>query len=413
MAFFQQMPQQPSIAQGLGAGLGAGIGGGIQEQLGQFFQERNLKREQSRLQEDLEKLGPNASFAEKMQALALSPHGSPEARKGLTEALKMQEGMKFAKKFSEGEHTLEDIISGDAAGILHPSIGAELVRQKGAEKDRQRSPLVGEIYNLPSEITKNLTPQETIDLGKQVKLENNKLIDEINDTTLSAKSKIEDLNRLDELLEKGAFDPVSAANFAEVLENKGHTTSAAIARAFASPESASAQTLIKDLFTDLVKSVPAKGLTVFIERIMRDMLPLMGRSKEANLAVSNILKDTFRMKLIPSQIKNEIIAENDGKMPWNFAEIYRRKLSERADKSLEDLERRLNRTQDRFEGEGGVRTSAGDIPTSPKRADPKILFKAVPQGTVITDELIDQFLDYTGQDVKKAEKMARKLGYEF
>ena len=348
MAFYQVRPKEEGAGELFGKGLGAGFGESIQNQLGQFFEQREQNRQKNRLMEDLKKLAPDASFAEKAKALTLSPNASPEVRKGLMEALRMEEGMKFAKKFGEGKHTLEDIIAGDVSQILHPSIGAELVRQKGKETERERSADIAQLYEAPPDAVKGMDPSEANKYLGNLQEKSTKIFDEVTDETFAAKKTLEDLNQLDKLLQKGAFDPATAANYADTLQEGGHVISSRIARAFASPESAQAQTLIKDLYTDLIKSIPAKGVNVMVERIMKEMLPLMGRSKEANLSVGDILKRTARMKLIPSEVRNEILAEHGGKTPWNFAKLYQERIAKRGDQEVERVNQLIDQTERNF-----------------------------------------------------------------
>jgi len=398
MAFYQVRPKEEGAGELFGKGLGAGFGESLQGQLGQFFEQRESERQQVKLKKKLEELGPDASFSEKMQALALSPHGSPEARKAVGESLKMQEGMKFAKKFAEGKHTLEDVISGDVAGILHPSIGAELVRQIGKKGDIERSGQIAELYDAPSNAVKGMDASQANKFLGDLKEKGSKIFDEVTAETLTAKKTLEDLSQLDKLLNKGAFDPATAANYADTLQEGGHTVASRVARAFASPESAEAQTLIKDLYTDLIKGIPAKGINIMVERIMREMLPLMGRSKEANLAVGNILKKTARMKLIPSDVRNEILAEHGGKVPWNFANLYQQRLGSKADEEVERVNQLMEQAEKQFIGKE-TQSSSDNIQKFSSLPDPASF-----KGQTIVNKKTGEEMHSDGKAWKKVAK---------
>jgi hypothetical protein len=67
---------------------------------------------------------------------------------------------------------------------------------------------------------------------------------------------------------------------------------------------------------------------------MRDALPLMGRSKEANLAVADVIEEGLKAAFIPSQVRQEILSEHGGSIPWNFNALYQQRLAQRVDEQL-------------------------------------------------------------------------------
>lgn len=334
MAFFQVLPKETGIAERFGEGFGQAFGGTLQDQIGQFFQEKKESKELERLQEQLKPLSPDATLGDRLQAVMMA-RASPKTKEKFMELMKLQGATDFAKKFREGEDVSEaDLIEGMALGYIDPGYAQAKIRQLGELPKKEQSKKLAQLYGIPEDYVSALDPKAVHNFAETNRKENIETFKNITDLTYNAQKKIEDLNQLDRLLDKGAFDPVTAGNFAKIMEDSNHPWLASIGRAFESGDTASAQTLIKDLFTDLVKSVPAKGVNIFVERIMRDMLPLLGRNKEANKAVSAVLRKGIQAALLPSQVRQEILAEHDGAMPWNFNALYQERLAKRSDEAL-------------------------------------------------------------------------------
>lgn len=330
MAFFAQVPAEQSI----GSMFGQGFSQTLPQQLDQFFEQKKETKDIERLQEQLASLSPDATLGDRLQAVMMA-RSSPKTKEKFMELMKLQGATDFAKKFREGEDVTEgDLIEGMALGYIDPGYAQAKIRQLGELPKKEQSKKLAKLYGIPEDYVSALDPKAVHNFAETNRKENVETFKNITDLSYNAQKKLDDLNQLDRLLDKGAFDPTTAGNFAKIMEESNHPWLASIGRAFESGDTASAQTLIKDLFTDLVKSVPAKGVNIFVERIMRDMLPLLGRNKEANKAVSGVLRKGIQAALLPSQVRQEILAEHDGSMPWNFNALYQERLAKRSDEAL-------------------------------------------------------------------------------
>lgn len=334
MAFFQVLPKETGIAERFGEGFGQAFGGTLQERLGQFFQEKKETKELERLQEQLAPLSPDATLGDRLQAVMMA-RASPKTKEKFMDLMKLQGATDFAKKFREGKDVSEaDLIEGMALGFIDPGYAQAKIRQLGELPKKDQAKKAAQFYGLPPDAVEGMSPEAIHKLGEANRKENLDIYKDITEQTLSATKKQEDLARLKSFIQKGALDPVSAGNFAARMEDTGHPILASIGRAFESGDSAAAQSLLKDFFAENIKGLPAKGVNIFVEGIMRDALPLMGRSREANMAVADVINEGLKAAFIPSEVRQEILSEHGGSIPWNFNALYQQRLAQRVDEQL-------------------------------------------------------------------------------
>ena len=336
--------REPSSLEFLSKSLGQGLGTGIGEHLQfarQHKEEERLKQIQAEeigsLQERLKSLGPNASPFDKFAAIAASAT-SDKTKASALEALKYEGARDFTKRLREGngELSVADIIEGEALGYIPAGSGQELIRQQGKIPQAKQVKQIENTYGMPEGSLEGLDVKDAFKSAQDIRENNKKLDTQISEQGKEIATNIRDLNELENLINKGAFDPLSWANFADKMEESGHPLIGAIGRAFESGDAGRANSLIKNLYTGLLRSIPAKGVNIFVERILRNMLPLMGKSKEANLAVVDSLKKAQEALALPSTIRKEILQEHHGQLPWNFGDLYYEKLRERSDALIEE-----------------------------------------------------------------------------
>jgi hypothetical protein len=333
MAFFQVLPKETGFAEKFGEGFGQAFGGTLQEQLGNFFEQKKETKELERLQEQLAPLSPDATLGDRLQAVMMA-RASPKTKEKFMELMKLQGATDFAKKFREGKDVSEaDLIEGMALGYIDPGYAQAKIRQLGEIPKRDQTKKIAEVYGIPPDLISSFDPAAH-KFAEANRKENLDTYKEITDLTSAATKKQLDLAQLRNFIRKGALDPLSWGNFATQMEKANHPILSSIGRALESGDSAAAQSLLKDFFAENIKGLPAKGVNIFVEGIMRDALPLMGRSKEANLAVADVIEEGLKAAFIPSQVRQEILSEHGGSIPWNFNALYQQRLAQRVDEQL-------------------------------------------------------------------------------
>jgi hypothetical protein len=360
MAFFQVLPKETGMAERFGEGFGQAFGGTLQDQIGQFFQEKKESKELERLQEQLKPLSPDATLGERLQAIMMA-RASPKTKEKFMELMKLQGATDFAKKFKEGKDVSEaDLIEGMALGYIDPGYAQAKIRQLGEIPKRDQTKKIAEVYGIPPDLISSLDPAAAHKFAEANRKENLDVYKEITDLTSSATKKLDDLARLRNFIRRGALDPVSAGNFAAQMEKANRPILASIGRALESGDAAAAQSLIKNFFAENIKGLPAKGVNIFVEGIMRDALPLMGRSKEANLAVADVIEEGLKAAFIPSQVRQEILSEHGGSIPWNFNALYQQRLAQRVDEQLNKAIAKGREVIEKYDDEEEIKIPSGN-----------------------------------------------------
>lgn len=161
--------------------------------------------------------------------------------------------------------------------------------------------------------------------------------------------------------------------------------------AFRTPEGAQFISSGKEYFLGSLRRAGARP-NQWIEQQIQKMLPRIGRSREANLTVAELLKnenDIERKQIeLAYELANELEA-NLGYVPRDLPQRVNRQLKPFAEEQQALLENRL-------------REITGDTK-----------FRKVKKGTPINKDVAQKILKSVGGDKDKARKKAKGLGYEF
>lgn len=134
MAFFQVLPKEDTAGSLFGKGFSQGFGGTLQDQLGQFFEQRQENRELQNLQSEIGKLSPETSLPDRLQAIMMAK-ASPQTKQKFAEIMKLQGASDFAKKFREGKDISEaDLIEGMAMGYIDPGYAQAKIKEIQSQK---------------------------------------------------------------------------------------------------------------------------------------------------------------------------------------------------------------------------------------------------------------------------------------
>lgn len=137
---------------------------------------------------------------------------------------------------------------------------------------------------------------------------------------------------------------------------------------------------------------------MFIEQKIEEMLPKVGRSREANLASLELMKfenDVDKKHIETVDKLEELYMDKEGKLPSSFPKKVDELMKTYVEERQNQLALRLKEL-DREEKEGQ-----------------KMGRKMVPKGTKLTIPDIDKYLDMAEGDADKALVMATEDGYEF
>ena len=149
-----------------------------------------------------------------------------------------------------------------------------------------------------------------------------------------------------------------------------------------------------------LNDVSAKGTNLWIEQMMSDAFPGIGKSKQSNLMTQQLIDTEIELSealLQASDQLKEDDREKNGYVKWES-------LEERRDKKAKDvtdeiLEKSSFKTRQIYEREKGPNWLIENVN------------KKVPKGTPLTPEMAQAFaLKYQG-DGKKVIENAKRLGY--
>src|SRR5690606_4848934 len=202
-------------------------------------------KESDELQRQLSALDPNASLTDRLKTV-LGSKASDATKQKFFEMIKIQGAQDFAKKLSEkGEApSLSDILEGDISGYLSPGVAQEMVRSLGNLPKKEQTNRIASLFGIPEETLSGIDPKDAFKFGVDNEERNLKLDTDIVSQGERAAQEAVNIGRLGELIQQGAFDPGSWGNVSNALEEGGYTLGARFARAFESPESAEANSLI-------------------------------------------------------------------------------------------------------------------------------------------------------------------------
>jgi hypothetical protein len=147
------------------------------------------------------------------------------------------------------------------------------------------------------------------------------------------------LNNMKDAIESGDLGFFSLDNLADLTGIKGLRT----------PKGAEFKTASKEFFLGNLSRVGSKGLNQWMEKVVSEMAPQIGQSKEANLAMSEILQaenDVARKEAeLTSQIADEY-ENRTGEIPRNLASLVEKELTPYAIRRQEETKRRIEELQE-------------------------------------------------------------------
>lgn len=119
-------PPDPANA---GVGFLQGVQSTLPQQLGQFLEKRKINKETEELQSQLEKLSPDSTLTDRLQAIMTSK-ASDATKQKFMELMKLKGATEYAQRFREGkEETPADLIEGMALGYITPGYAQERLRE--------------------------------------------------------------------------------------------------------------------------------------------------------------------------------------------------------------------------------------------------------------------------------------------
>lgn len=147
---------------------------------------------------------------------------------------------------------------------------------------------------------------------------------------------------MEESIKSGNLGAFSLDNLAEITGIE----------AFRSPEGAAFKTQSKEYFLGNLSRVGSKGLNQMMEKVILQMSPLIGRSNEANLAVSEILHAENDVTRKEVELTNRIATEYKekyGHFPDNLSERVMDELRPFAIQRQKDTLKKIDEIKDRYE----------------------------------------------------------------
>lgn len=201
---------------------------------------------------------------------------------------------------------------------LEGSPDPEVQRMAKAERKRR------EALEKENREDKRRTREEEIEFHKESKSYD----DELFKNTKSAKKQIEALKDIEKAIASGNVQPNSMANIFKGMGKIGDK----ISEALLNKDQAALNTAIPQLLEGW-KEVFGVRLSDADLKILQDKMPSMGKSPEANRAITKILKKYSDMTLLRGRIAKEIKDNNKGLRPLGYAD----KIEERFDEMIKPV----------------------------------------------------------------------------
>lgn len=155
-------------------------------------------------------------------------------------------------------------------------------------------------------------------------------------------SKETALEGMKESISSGNLGMFSLDNLAELTGLEG----------LRSPEGAMFKTQAKEFFLGNLSRIGAKGLNQMMERVVMDMSPLIGRSTEANLAVSEVLEAENDVGRKEAELINQLgqdYKEKHGQYPEDLQYRVYKELSPYAKERQKEALKRIDKIKEKYE----------------------------------------------------------------
>lgn len=120
------------------------------------------------------------------------------------------------------------------------------------------------------------------------------------------------------------------------------------------------------------------------------------KNPQANAAILDYMELEEKLKLEKRKIADQIKKQNKGLRPLDYESSIRQKLNEKFGQEIDETASRVL-----------------SLPDNERKREMITGRKTVPQGTPLSRDVIDKYLELAGNDPKKAQEMALEDGYEF
>lgn len=385
---YVQLPQQqPGLMDIIGASLGEGLGQGIYEQL-----------EQSALQKALGNLKPGGSALDMIQALSQAPASQREFLGKYAFPLLQEEQKQKIKQ--QQQSTLANILSGTGGLNEIPSAVGNMKEEEASSTLKNEVALMSDSQLAKTLPFLNTQEQKLVlderyrqqKLSQQQKSENRK-----SEEALSIPYLQKLQNQEDTLVNKrNAIQLIrNSSEKGDVNTIKQWVVDVTGFEPLRSASAATFKTAGKEYFLSNVARAGTRP-NQWIEQQIADMMPKIGRSKEANLNLSDILESEINIdeeKIRLAQELSKKYKDEIGYIPSEISSIVNQALKPYAQQQLDILAYKFRKNYEL---------------DHPKEMD---RISKVPQGTPLTLEKFDVFLKKNKNDVEKAFEMAKKSGY--
>lgn len=294
----QVLPANPSFGSQIGGSLGRGFSNVAQQLLQNKMEEKREKKRQESIGEILRRGGPEA-HQEDIKTKFLQ--ALPEIERSLGRELVPEDLDKIYAQMNQQKSLVspqeDSFLKAQQLAMMgeHDLSKIEIEKAKFAEKrslerERQNYELAKPALQEASLISTGLPQKEAA------------------------------LQNMREAISEGNLSFFSPDNLAELTGIEG----------FRSPEGATFKTAGKEFFMSNLGRVGARGLNQWLERQLADMQPKIGRSAEANLAVTEILQADNDVARKQVELTNELAERYEretGTIPRDLASKVEKQLT--------------------------------------------------------------------------------------
>lgn len=304
-----QVIPQYDIGGALGEAFGGGLQAGTQTGLQQLLQRRQTEQQRGVLAKSLEPFG-----------------FTPEEAAGLA-ALPPQVQAQILKARMPRPETQAAL---DILGAPGPRLEEERRREVSERPEELTDQQLSALSLVNPQLAKSLMEQKKFKMReKEVALrETKKERQSITESASKAQEQLLSLDQMEDAVKSGELGPISKAAFSEMVPDVGPFIS--LKRALINPTAAQFKTATKAIMSG-AKDIFGARVTNYDARLFQEMLPQIGRNKEANLTAIRVLKDLSAAKVEKRRILDRLIDETPER---NLPKLMR-KVEEEYDKYLD------------------------------------------------------------------------------
>lgn len=286
----------------------------------QYLQSRmqNLEKQQqqSKLDTQGRKAAQEAGYTfgapAQVQSQQVKNQGAPKPLGGVTaQAIPPQFGQKISEIISKNPNaTADELAVAFDQSAIPPIYTSKYIENRRRQDETRAS-------NLRED--KNISRKEELQFHK----ESEKYDEELLKQSRTSKKQAETIKDIDKAIDSGNVGPSSFANIFKGFGTIGNKISEALLNKDESTLLSSIPQLLEGW-----KEVFGVRLSDADLKLLQDKLPSIGKTKEANKSVLNILKKYSEMTLLRSQIANQIKSANKGLRKLGYADDIEKRFDE-------------------------------------------------------------------------------------